>query len=51
MMAAAGMVAISPDALRASAFALGRNATAKHGSMVRSTDCRCASTREFHGPR
>jgi len=48
------VVAISPDALLVSAYALRVNATAKdgsHGSMVRPTDRRCASTREFHGLR
>ena len=45
---AVGTIAISPDALSTNAYALRMNATLGHLSMVRPTDCRCASTREFH---
>jgi len=45
---AVGAIAISPDALSTNAYALRMNATLGHLSMVRPTDCRCASTREFH---
>ena len=44
---AVGTIAISPDALYTNVYTLRMKATLGHLSMVRPTDCRCASTREF----